>query len=67
MMPFVRRADEVEKTHPRVAYYTRVYAVEQGMKKGADKSFLVKVSASDGSSEFEKWKSERAWRGLEMV
>lgn len=32
LLPFLQRADEMAKADPKVAYYCRLYAVEEGMK-----------------------------------
>ena len=32
LLPFLQRAEEVQKVEPKVAYYCRLYAVEEGLK-----------------------------------
>lgn len=32
LLPFLQRAEEVQKVEPRIAYYCRLYAVEEGLK-----------------------------------
>ena len=32
LLPFLQRAEEIQKADPRVAYYCRMYAVEEGLK-----------------------------------
>lgn len=32
LLPYLQRADEVAKANPKVAYYCRLYAVDEGMK-----------------------------------
>ena len=32
LLPFLQRAEEVQKVEPRIAYYCRLYAVEGGLK-----------------------------------
>lgn len=32
LLPFLQRAEEVQKVEPKIAYYCRLYAVEEGMK-----------------------------------
>jgi vacuolar protein sorting-associated protein VTA1 len=39
LLPFLQRAEEVQKVEPKVAYYCRLYAVEEGLKlQNRDKS-----------------------------
>ncbi|KAL4437362.1 hypothetical protein ABPG75_004501 [Micractinium tetrahymenae] len=36
LIPFVQRAQEVEKAEPKIAYYCRMYALEQGLELRRD-------------------------------
>ena len=47
ILPFIRKADEIEKHDPLVAYYTRMYAVEVGVKRNANRGYLEKVSKQE--------------------
>ncbi|GAX80208.1 hypothetical protein CEUSTIGMA_g7646.t1 [Chlamydomonas eustigma] len=47
ILPFMQRAQEMQKTDPKVAYYCRLYAVEQACrfeKRAADVTELVTVA-----------------------
>jgi vacuolar protein sorting-associated protein VTA1 len=32
LLPFLQRADEISKANPKVAYFCRLHAIEEGMR-----------------------------------
>ena len=43
IVPFLKRAEEIAKVDPLVAYYCRMYAMDLGMGSGADRGMLLSV------------------------
>uniref|UniRef100_A0A7S2Z6P9 Uncharacterized protein n=1 Tax=Chloropicon laureae TaxID=464258 RepID=A0A7S2Z6P9_9CHLO len=56
LLPFLQRAEEVAKVEPKVAYYCRLYAVEEGLKlKNRSKAIEeLLVSVMDKLEQFKK-------------
>ena len=40
ILPYLQKADEVKAKDPLVAYYCRLYALDIGVKKNADRQLL---------------------------